>query len=101
MLPGSAARGLLATSPVDANVVVDPNHGPGETRQAVRAVLERNVSTADADESAGDTSQALVTAAAAGDRAAMRDLLVAVAPVVARAVRRVMGRGHPDVDDVA
>lgn len=80
---------------------VDPNRVAGETRQAVRAVLERDVSTGDADESAADTYRSMVTAAAAGDRVAMRDLLVAVAPVVARAVRRVMGRGHPDVEDVA
>jgi len=36
-----------------------------------------------------------------GDAAAMRSLLAALAPVVMRAARRLLGRGHPDVDDVA
>jgi RNA polymerase sigma-70 factor (ECF subfamily) len=44
---------------------------------------------------------ALVAPAVRGDRAAMRALLMAVAPVVARAARRVLGRSHADVDDVA
>ena len=36
-----------------------------------------------------------------GDAAAMRSLLASLAPVVMRAARRLLGRGHPDVDDVA
>ena len=44
---------------------------------------------------------ARVTRATEGDQAAMRGLLEEVAPVVARAARRVLGRGHPDVEDVA
>jgi RNA polymerase sigma-70 factor (ECF subfamily) len=48
-----------------------------------------------------DALRPLVGPAASGDRDAMRALLTAVAPVVARAVRRVMGRQHPDVEDVA
>ena len=48
-----------------------------------------------------DPLSGLVRPAVAGDRGAMRELLKAVAPLVARAVRRVMGRGHPDLEDVA
>jgi RNA polymerase sigma-70 factor (ECF subfamily) len=43
----------------------------------------------------------MVTGATRGDPGAMRDLLVSVAPIVARTARRVMGRHHPDVEDVA
>ena len=43
----------------------------------------------------------LVARAQAGDRAALRGLLTAVAPVVARACRRVLGDANPDLDDVA
>jgi len=43
----------------------------------------------------------LVARAQTGDRAALRGLLMAVAPVVARACRRVLGHGNPDLDDVA
>src|SRR6185369_13478038 len=42
-----------------------------------------------------------VTRAVDGDQAAMRRLLDEVAPVMVRAARRVLGRGHPDVEDVA
>ncbi|HTA20383.1 MAG TPA: sigma-70 family RNA polymerase sigma factor [Polyangia bacterium] len=49
----------------------------------------------------GDGLAALVPAAVAGDRAAMRALLGGVAPVVARACRRVMGRGEAEAEDVA
>jgi RNA polymerase sigma factor (sigma-70 family) len=48
----------------------------------------------------GGEADALVAPAVEGDRAAMRSLLLALAPVVARAARRVLGRSHPDVDDV-
>jgi RNA polymerase sigma factor (sigma-70 family) len=40
-------------------------------------------------------------AVVAGDPAAIRAFLVLVAPVVSRAVRRVLGGQHPDVEDVA
>jgi RNA polymerase sigma-70 factor (ECF subfamily) len=45
-------------------------------------------------------AEALVRPAMRGDRSAMRALLVVLVPVVARAARRVLGRGHPDIDDV-
>jgi RNA polymerase sigma-70 factor (ECF subfamily) len=48
-----------------------------------------------------DPSARFVAAAAQGNRAAMRSLLAAVAPVVIRAARRMLGAGHPDVEDVA
>jgi RNA polymerase sigma-70 factor (ECF subfamily) len=41
----------------------------------------------------------LATAAAGGDRAAQRTLLVAVGPSLLRVVRGVLGRQHPDVED--
>jgi RNA polymerase sigma-70 factor (ECF subfamily) len=50
---------------------------------------------------ADDGLAALVPAAVAGDRAAMRALLGGVAPIVARACRRVMGRGDAEAEDVA
>jgi len=61
--------------------------------------LNRVASFAEAD--SPDELRPLVAAARAGDRAAMRALLAAVAPVVARAARRVLGRGNPDAEDVA
>jgi RNA polymerase sigma factor (sigma-70 family) len=42
-----------------------------------------------------------VRAAVRGDVAALHGLLRAAAPLVARAVRRVLGARHPDVEDVA
>jgi RNA polymerase sigma-70 factor (ECF subfamily) len=51
--------------------------------------------------SAGDPVAAWIDPALQGDAAAMRSLLAALAPVVMRAARRLLGRGHPDVDDVA
>jgi RNA polymerase sigma-70 factor (ECF subfamily) len=48
-----------------------------------------------------DELRPLVAAAKGGDRAAVRALLMVVAPVVARAARRVMGRANPDAEDVA
>ena len=53
------------------------------------------------DASSPDELRPLVAAARTGDRAAMRALLAAVAPVVARAARRVLGRANPDAEDVA
>jgi RNA polymerase sigma-70 factor, ECF subfamily len=50
---------------------------------------------------AGDPLIGLVCPATQGDHAAMRALLGAVAPVMLRAARRLLGRDHPDVDDVA
>jgi len=50
---------------------------------------------------AGDPVAAWIDPALRGDAAAMRALLAALAPVVMRAARRLLGRGHPDVDDVA
>lgn len=43
----------------------------------------------------------VAAAAVAGDRRAVRTLLVTVAPHVLRVARRVLGANHPDVDDVA
>jgi RNA polymerase sigma-70 factor (ECF subfamily) len=48
-----------------------------------------------------DQLRSLVASAKGGDRAAIRALLKTVAPVVARAARRVMGRDNPDAEDVA
>ncbi len=48
-----------------------------------------------------DPVAAWIEPALRGDASAMRSLLTALAPVVIRASRRVLGRGHPDVDDVA
>jgi RNA polymerase sigma-70 factor (ECF subfamily) len=48
---------------------------------------------------AEDRLAGLVTAAQSGDLAAMRRVLEAVAPKVARVVRGVLGHGHPDVED--
>jgi RNA polymerase sigma-70 factor (ECF subfamily) len=48
-----------------------------------------------------DALGGLVAPAVSGDRAAMRALLGAVAPVIARAARRVLGRDHHEVEDVA
>ena len=53
------------------------------------------------DAAPADILATLIRPAADGDRAAMRALLAAVAPVVARAARRVLGTGHSDVEDVA
>jgi RNA polymerase sigma factor (sigma-70 family) len=49
----------------------------------------------------GDPVAAWIDPALQGDAGAMRSLLAALAPVVMRAARRLLGRGHPDVDDVA
>jgi len=65
----------------------------------VGIALTRAAPLEDADSS--DELRPLVAPARAGDRAAMRALLAAVAPVVARATCRVLGRAHPDVEDVA
>ena len=54
----------------------------------------------DAGDGRDDGADALVGPAVRGDRAAMRALLIALAPVVARAARRVLGTRHPDLDDV-
>jgi RNA polymerase sigma factor (sigma-70 family) len=48
---------------------------------------------------AEDPALALARRAAGGDSVATRRLLELVAPRVARAVRAVMGPGHPDLDD--
>lgn len=50
---------------------------------------------------ADDPLAELAGQAAAGDRTAMRELLARVAPAVARTVDALLGRGHPDRDDVA
>ena len=52
-------------------------------------------------EPTGDPVAAWIDPALQGDAAAMRSLLAALAPVVMRAARRLLGGGHPDVDDVA
>jgi RNA polymerase sigma-70 factor (ECF subfamily) len=46
-------------------------------------------------------SEGLAARAQTGDRTALRVLLTAISPVVARACRRVLGERHPDLDDVA
>lgn len=61
--------------------------------------LTRAAPLEDADSS--DELRPLVAPARGGDRAAMRTLLLAVAPVVARAARRVLGRANPEAEDVA
>lgn len=61
--------------------------------------LTRAAPLVDADSS--DELRPLVAAARSGDRTAMRALLTAVAPVVARACRRILGRANPDAEDVA
>ena len=43
----------------------------------------------------------LVTAIFGGDKAALRTFLSAVVPHLIRVVRRVLGPGHPDIEDVA
>ncbi|HXK16791.1 MAG TPA: RNA polymerase sigma factor [Polyangiaceae bacterium] len=48
-----------------------------------------------------DALAGLARSAARGDRAAIRTFLVTVGPHLLRVVRRVLGAGHPDVDDVA
>jgi len=65
----------------------------------VGIALTRAAPSDDAD--ASDELRPLVATARSGDRAAMRALLNAVAPVVARAARRVLGRDNPDAEDVA
>jgi RNA polymerase sigma-70 factor (ECF subfamily) len=47
-----------------------------------------------------DPLRALATRAVAGDDRAQRTLLVALGPALLRAVRGVLGVGHPEVDDV-
>lgn len=47
------------------------------------------------------SSQRLAKDAAAGDTMAMRTLLRHVGPRIVRVVRAVLGRAHPDVEDVA
>jgi hypothetical protein len=64
-------------------------------------VLPATSPPADDAEPERDPIAAQIPRALAGDPAAMRALLLAVAPVVLRAARRLLGRGHPDVEDVA
>jgi RNA polymerase sigma-70 factor (ECF subfamily) len=47
-----------------------------------------------------DALAGVARAAAAGDPAAVRTLLVTLGPHLLRSVRRVLGAAHPDVDDV-
>lgn len=53
------------------------------------------------DGDSSDELRPLVGPARSGDRAAMRALLTAVAPVVARAARRILGRSNAEAEDVA
>jgi RNA polymerase sigma-70 factor (ECF subfamily) len=46
-----------------------------------------------------DPLKSLVSAAVAGDASAQRTLLVTLGPSLLRAVRGVLGAGHPDVED--
>ncbi|HMA96468.1 MAG TPA: sigma-70 family RNA polymerase sigma factor [Polyangiaceae bacterium] len=50
---------------------------------------------------AEDDYLALVEAARSGDVVALRTLLSSLAPHILRVVRRVVGAGHPDVEDIA
>src|SRR5262245_51437105 len=43
----------------------------------------------------------LAAAVERGDRAALRTFLLAIVPQMLRVVRRVLGPGHPDLEDVA
>src|SRR5580765_6788838 len=62
--------------------------------------------TAATDEEKSNTSHAdddlagLARRAAARDPAAVRTLIAALGPTMLRAARSVLGRGHPDLDDV-
>ena len=49
----------------------------------------------------GGDLPSLAVCAIGGDAGAMRALLAQVAPLVARTARRIMGRSHPEVEDVA
>ena len=49
---------------------------------------------------ADDALSGLTRAAAGGDPDAIRAFLTAAAPLVLHVVRKVLGRGHPDVEDV-
>jgi len=69
---------------------------PGnERRRSLRLVAEQTRRAAPADALAE-----LADAASRGDRAAVRTFLISVGPQLLRVVRRVLGPGHPDVDDV-
>lgn len=61
------------------------------------AGAKRSVATAGEQ---ADPLRAVATRAVAGDDRAQRTLLVALGPVLLRAVRGVLGVGHPDVEDV-
>jgi RNA polymerase sigma-70 factor (ECF subfamily) len=50
--------------------------------------------------SSKDELRPLAEAAAAGDPGAMRTLLVTLVPELLRVVRRLLGAGHPEVEDV-
>jgi Sigma-70 region 2 len=47
-----------------------------------------------------DALATLAQAAAAGERAAIRTFILTIGPSLLRVVRRVLGPGHSDVDDV-
>jgi RNA polymerase sigma-70 factor (ECF subfamily) len=64
-------------------------------RDSQSAELERGRPSGRPD----DPLRALATAAAAGDRAAQRTLLVAIGPSLLRVVRGVLGSAHPEVED--
>lgn len=53
------------------------------------------------DRDVGGVLASVAEAAVAGDLAATREVLEAVGPRVVAVVRRVLGGGHPDVDDIA
>src|SRR5262245_62012642 len=54
-----------------------------------------------APEGRRDEFAELLVAVRSGDQAALRTFLVALVPPLLRVVRRVLGPGHPDVEDVA
>jgi RNA polymerase sigma-70 factor, ECF subfamily len=55
----------------------------------------------DISESQHDELADLATSAERGDPVALRTLLTTIMPVLLRVVRRVLGQGHPELEDVA
>jgi RNA polymerase sigma-70 factor (ECF subfamily) len=59
-----------------------------------------NRSAAHPSARADDELLRLAQSAAGGDPAAVRALLTAAAPLALQAIRKVLGKGHPDVEDI-
>jgi RNA polymerase sigma-70 factor (ECF subfamily) len=71
--------------------------GCEDEMEALALTSQPRAAQSDRRDSLGD----LAHAAVAGDLAATRQVLEAVAPRVVAVVRRVLGGSHPDVDDIA